>query len=101
MLFLQISKHSPESCPIHNETTKKVLTDLTAKTDQLTKKYGIKVIGSWVSVPDHLIVMVFDAPNMEAMLKISMEPEMMAWIGYTTSELKPVMTLEETMKLIK
>jgi hypothetical protein len=38
---------------------------------------------------------------MEAMLKFSMEPEVMDWLGYHTSEIKPVMTLEESMKLLK
>ena len=72
-----------------------------ARTDQLTKKHGIKVIGGWNSMLDHLSVLVFDAPNMEALVKMSMEPEMMAWIGYNTSKLMPVISLEETMKMMK
>jgi hypothetical protein len=38
---------------------------------------------------------------MEALLKCSMEPEIMAWMGYNMTETKPIMALEETMKLIK
>jgi hypothetical protein len=30
-----------------------------------------------------------------------MEPEAIAWMGYNTTEIKPVMTLEEAMKLMK
>ena len=101
MLFLQISKHSPESCPMHHEKAKKAMEDLASKMGPLTKKHGIKVIGTWVAVPMHLIVAVYDAPNMEAMLKFSMEPEAMAWMGYNTTETMPVMTLEEVMKLLK
>jgi len=101
MLFLQISRHSPESCPSHNEKAKKATVDLMAKTDQLTKKYGIKMIGGWSAMPDHMEVIVFDAPNLEAVMKFAMEPEMIAWMGYNTSELRPVITLEETMKLMK
>jgi hypothetical protein len=101
MLFLQISKHSPESCPMHNEIVKKATADLMTKMDSLTKKHGIKVIGGWSSMPDHLIVVVYDAPSMEAMLKLQMEPEVMTWSGYHITETKPVMTLEESMKLLK
>jgi uncharacterized protein with GYD domain len=86
---------------MHNEKAKKAMMDLNAKMSALAKKHGIKVVGSWVSIPDHTIVMVYEAPNMEAMLKISMEPEVMAWIGYNNTETKPVMTLEETIKLLK
>ena len=101
MLFLQTSRHAPESCPMHNEKVKKASVDLMAKMDQLTKKHGIKVVGGWHSPGDHFFVIVYDAPNMEAMLKMSMEPEVMAWSSYHMSEMKPVMTLEESMKLLK
>jgi hypothetical protein len=100
-LFLKIARHSAESCPMHNEKVKKATVDLMGKLGQLTKKHGIKVVGGWTSIPDHLVVAVYDAPSMEAMLKFSMEPEVMDWLGYHMSEIKPVMTLEESMKLLK
>jgi hypothetical protein len=98
MLFLVTSKHSPESCPMHNEKVRKVTIDLYKKSDKLMKKYKIKVVGSWTSIPDHTNIAVYDAPSMEAMLKCSMEPEMMAWLGYNVTETKPVMTLDDAMK---
>ena len=101
MLFLQISKHAPESCPIHNEKVKKASIDLMAKMDHLTKKHGIKVIGGWHSVPDHSFVMVYDAPTLDALMKFSMEPEVMIWSAYHTTEIKPVITIEESMKFLK
>jgi uncharacterized protein with GYD domain len=67
----------------------------------LTKKYGVKVVGSWASILEHLVVAVYDAPNMEALLKFAMEPEAMSWSGYDTTETRPVMTAEESMKLLK
>ena len=101
MLFLQTSKHAPESCPMHNEKAKKALADLMAKLGLLTKKHGIKLVGSWTSMPEHLSVIVFDAPNMETLLKLTMEPEVMNWLAYNNTETRPVMTFEETMKILK
>jgi len=101
MLFLQISKHSPESCPMHNEKAKKALMDLMAKLGPLTKKHGIKLVGSWTSMPEHLIVNVYDAPNMETLTKLAMEPETMNWSAYNMTETRPVMTTEEVMKMLK
>lgn len=75
--------------------------DLMDKMDKLTKKHGIKVVGSWASMPDHTSVAVYNAPTMEAMLKFSMEPEVITWMGYNTTEMKPVMTLKDAMKLLK
>jgi len=86
---------------MHNEKVKKLTADLMAKMDSITKKYGIKVVGGWASMPEHLMVMVYDAPSMEALLKLSMEPEVMAWGGYHTTEIRPVMTIEESMKIMK
>jgi hypothetical protein len=101
MLFLQISKHTAESCPMHNEKIRKITEDLYNKMGKINKKYGVKVVGMWASMPDHTSIAVYDAPNMEALLKASMEPEIMAWMGYNTTETKPIMTLEDTMKLMK
>jgi hypothetical protein len=57
------------------------------------------VVGSWASIPDHLMVIVYDAPNMEALMKFAMEPEVMGWSDATETRL--VMTAEESMKLLK
>lgn len=86
---------------MHNEKVRKISIDAVNKLDKLMKKYGIKIVGSWTSMPDHTNISVYDAPSMEALLKLSMEPEIMAWMGYNDTETKPVMTLEETMKLLK
>ncbi len=100
-LFLQTLRHSPESCAIHNEKVRKVFVDLLNKMPQLTKKYGIKIVGGWTSVPEHLIVIVYDAPNLEALLKFSMEPEVISSIGFQMVETRPVMTLEESFAMLK
>jgi len=39
--------------------------------------------------------------NEEAFQKFSMEPEMLQWMNYNTTEIKVAMTLEESMKLLK
>jgi len=101
MLFLQISKHSIESCPMHNEKVKKVYADSYAKMGQLMKKHGIKMIGGWAAMMEHLFVGVCEAPTMDAVVKFSMEPEIMSLNLYTETVVQPVLTLEEAMKLMK
>jgi len=98
MLFLQISKHSPESCPLNNEKAMKVSRALNAKMEQLTKKHGVKLVGGWHDAGNHRFVMVWDA-SFEALMKLSMEPEMMAWGALHNNEIVPVMTLQESAKL--
>lgn len=86
---------------MHNEKTKKVFQDFMSRMGPLTKKHGIKVVGSWASMPEHLTVTIYDAPNPEAMLQFAAEPEVMEWLSYQTTENRPVRTMEEAMKFVK
>jgi uncharacterized protein with GYD domain len=86
---------------MNNEKVKKVYVDSFAKMGQLMKKHGIKMVGGWAAMMEHLFVSVCEAPTMDALTKFSMEPEMMSWLAYNSTELVPVMTLEEAMKLMK
>jgi hypothetical protein len=97
MLFLQISRHSPESCPLNSEKAMKASGDLWRKMDELNKKHGVKLVGGWHDGGNHRFVMVWDA-SFEALMKLSMEPEWMAWGALHNNELSPVMTLEESAK---
>lgn len=98
-LYLTIQQHNPESCPVNNEKVKKIAINLMSKMEQLTKKHGIKVIGAWHSMEDHVVVMVYDVPSIEAMQKFMMEPEVLNFNAYQTSHTRLVTTLEEAMKL--
>jgi len=71
------------------------------KMGQLVKKYGVKMVRSWTLMVEHTIISVFDAPSLDAVMKFSMEPEVMAWMSYKNVETRPMTTLEETMKNLK
>jgi hypothetical protein len=77
--FLIVSKHSPENCPINND----------------------KRIGVWTVIPEHLTVWVYEAPSSESLHKFSMDPDMVKWMAWNTSEIKLAMSLEESTKLLK
>jgi hypothetical protein len=98
MLFLQISKHAPESCPVNNEKSMKAWRALHAKWEQLIKKHGVKLIGGWHDTMNHRFVIVWDG-SFEKMMELSMEPEMMAFGAIHNNEFVPVTTLEESVKL--
>jgi hypothetical protein len=98
MLFIQISTHAPESCPLNNEKAMKINRNVSANMDRLLKKHGVKMVGGWHDAGKHRFVIVYDA-SFEALMKLSMEPEMIAWGALHTSEIFPVLTLEEASKL--
>ena len=45
-IFLLISRHSPENCPMFNEKARKVYMEYFSKLDGLLKKHGIKKLAT-------------------------------------------------------
>ena len=100
-IFLIISRHTVENCPLNNEKMKKMTLELPAKLGRLEKKHGVKRIGAWTVVPEHLLIWVYEAPSSDALQKFSLEPEMIKWMAWNTSEIKLAMNLEESLELLK
>jgi hypothetical protein len=100
-MFLLISRHKPEHCPVFNEKTCKVYLDYFKNVDRLMEKHKIKSIGGCSVHPEHLTVALFDAPSLKAWEEFSMEPVVHALGAYETMEVKLALSMEEAMELIK
>ena len=99
--FLVISRHTAESCPMNNGKTRQIALDAMSALPALAKKYGITVVGTWSVLPEHLIIQVFDAVNLDSVLQFSMEPALVKWWSFNTSEIKHATTLEEMFRLLQ
>jgi hypothetical protein len=99
--IIVLQKHSVENCPMNNEKMKKMASEIMDKIGALTKKHGIKMVGNWSVAQEHLSIIVYEAPSLDAFLKLQMEPEIMKWVAQHTTEIKIAMTTEEAMKLLK
>jgi hypothetical protein len=99
--FLLISKHSPENCPMFNAKTRKLMTEAMDKMDGLMKKHGVKNIGSWTVPNEHLDIEVYEAPSLDAFMKLGMEPAIMALSEFLTYEIKLAMSSEEVEQMMK
>ena len=86
---------------MHNETVKKTFKDFNENLQPLMQKYGIKIVGSWVSMPEHMTVIVYDVPNPDEMIKFMREPHIMGWQAYQTITNRPVSAFEDVMKMLK
>jgi hypothetical protein len=100
-VFLLISRHSSENCPVFNEKARKAYTEYLSKRDGLLKKHGIKMLGWWNVHLEHLIFSVLEIPSLDAFHKFTREPEFMALTAYSTYELKMASTLEEAAKMLR
>ena len=101
VIFLIISRHSAENCPLNNEKMKAMTLELPDKLSGLEKKHGVERVGAWTVIQEHLLVWVYEAPSSEALQNFSMEPEIVKWMAWNTSEIKLAMSFEESMKLLK
>jgi len=99
--IIMFQRHSVENCPMNSERMKKMALEIMDKLPALLKKHGIKNVGMWGVAPEHLNIIVYEAPSLDAFLKLQMEPEIMKWSTQQTTEIKVAMTLEESMKLLK
>ncbi len=99
--FLIISKHSPESCWRFNEEARKVSLDLVNSLDRIEKKYKIKMMGWWWVLSEHTLYEVLDAPSLEALEKMSQEPEMAKWSAYHTMEIKLAYPAGDLIPMLK
>jgi hypothetical protein len=100
---IQISfiKSSPENDAMFNEKARKVTMELMSKRDGLLKKHGIKSLGMWVVPIEHLVIIVDEAPSLDAFQKLFREPEFMACFAYMTVETKVALSSEEAMKMLR
>ena len=101
MFVMQISKHSPESCPDYHPEYKKIALTWGEKLEPMAAKYGVKVVGVYNDHPGHMVYVIFDTPKMENLMGMMMEPDIMAPLSFCTSEVKVVFSLPEIMAMMK
>lgn len=99
--FILSSRHSPENCPIFVERTRKIALAFTEKMDALAKKHGVKVVGFWAAMPEHLSISIYEAPSLEAFQNFSNEPECLAWSSWNTTKTRIVSGMDDIVKKLK
>jgi hypothetical protein len=99
-LYLMFERHSPENCPMFNEKNMKVWTQFNDNIDGLSKKHGIKMLGSWTIPNEHLTVDVIEAPSFEALTKLFMEPALLPLGSFESFEIKAAFSSEEIAKMM-
>ncbi len=99
-LFLSIIRHGAAECAAHNEYYRKALLEGMPQMEDLAKKHGIKIVGSWTVHPKHFQVNVYDAPNFEALMAYCMEPPMKKVLDMYDWDLWPCITREEVAQTL-
>jgi len=90
MLYMVISKHSPESCPGRpgNEGIHPCVNMMEDK----IKEKNIRIVGRWADPAAHVNYMVLDAESGHAIQEALLESDLFA---YTTTEIRLVWSMDE------
>jgi len=92
-LFIRLLRFTPEGAKgLKQFSTKR------AEFANIANKLGIKVVGEYVTIGRYDLITVLDAPNLDAVLKLSAK---VAGEGRTTSETLSAVTAEQFEKLAK
>jgi hypothetical protein len=98
--FFMYSRHAPENCPVVHKKTRKAYLDWYNSIDKWTKKYNIKLLWGGAVPSEHLSIMIFEAPTLEAFQKASIDPAVIALMATETMKVKLAMGMEEGMKMM-
>ncbi len=100
MLFLSIIRHGAAECATHNEYYRQALIETLGQWEDLLKKHGVKLVGAWSVHQKHFQVIVYDAPNFEALMAWSMEPPIMKLTNMYDTDVWPAMTMEQMTQML-
>ena len=100
MYVMMVSTHSPESCPIHNQETKKVMQTVMKQVPLLAAKHGVKITGLWANIGTHTFYGVYDTPNMDTFMALIREPDLRGWTSFNCAQLQTVLGQEEMDALL-
>ena len=96
MLFGVFASHSPESCPINNESSKKIFMKLKQNMETEMKKYNItKIIEFYMSVLEHEWIIVIDAEHAHDIEKLCID---VGISSLSTVKIVPMNLYDDTLK---
>ncbi len=94
MNFIVTHAHTPEQCPSGNPEMMRVLKEV-CPTTEFAEKCGVKVLSSWIAVPEHTMYFVLDADSYDSVVRY-FEPIMR--IG--TAVVTPVLEYAKAVGLV-
>ena len=99
MLFGVFATHSPESCPMNNETSKETFLKLKGQLNVEMKKYNInKIVEFYMSVLEHQWIIIIDAIHAHDIEKLCIDTGI---ASTSIVKIVPLSQFDEVVKKIK
>ncbi|NQV40308.1 MAG: hypothetical protein HQ505_07220 [Nitrosopumilus sp.] len=96
MLFGVFAVHSPESCPINNEKSKKIFMKLQENMEHEMEKYNInEIVEFYMSVLEHEWIIILDAVHAHDIEKLCID---VGISSLSTVKIVPMNLYKDTLK---
>jgi uncharacterized protein with GYD domain len=92
--FAVLAKHPPELCPTSNAQTRKMLSEGAAQIPQLAEQLGIDIVTLRVFGPDHVVLAVVEANDIEAVREFILQSRLIQW---NTTEIHATYSMDEAI----
>jgi len=92
-----IAEHPPHLCPTANAQTRQMLKDGATQIPQLAEQLGIEIGALRIFGPEHIIVAVIEANDIDSVRNFALQSRLMQW---NTVKINATYSLEEALPMI-
>ena len=92
--FAVIAEHPPDLCPASNAQTRQMLKEGAAQLPQLAEQLGVDIVTLRIFGPDHVILAVVDAEDIESVREFILQSRLIQW---NTTSVHPTYSVEEAL----
>jgi len=95
--FALIAEHPPHLCPTSNAQTRQILKQGASQIPQLAEQLGVDIGTLRIFGPDHIILAVVEADDIESVRNFALQSRLMQW---NTVKIHATYSIEEAVTMI-
>jgi hypothetical protein len=95
--FALIAEHPPDLCPTSNARTRQILKEGAGQIPQLAGQLGLDIGALRIFGPDHIILAVVEADDIESVRNFALQSRLMQW---NTVKIHATYSIEEAVAMI-
>jgi hypothetical protein len=92
--FAVIAEHPPELCPTSNARTRQMMKEGAPQITQLAEQLGVDIVTLRVFGPDHIVLAVVEANDIEAVRDFIFQTGLIQW---NTTKIHATYSMEEAL----
>jgi hypothetical protein len=92
--FAVVAEHPPELCPSSNAQTRQMMNEGAGQIPQLAEQLGVSIVTLRVFGPDHIILAVVEADDIEAVRDFMFQSRLVQW---NTTKIHATYSMEEAL----